>query len=544
MLGITLAIVGPSGQGPRNGIARSNNIRPGFPGWPRVRAAFTMQSFPVLWICDAMPQPLSLSRAAKIAGVTRSELQQRLRDSGLNIFEGKIALGDLLTLYPDIDLDRDPVFERIQRIRQNARPKREYSDGWMPEPEVLLARLKEIQAVLTRTKAMLNRSDAAVDELSSRLQQIGAAADTATRLQIEGLLDWLRTQRQDGLNAERDARAELFARDALFKLLAAKVKVTPSGHEYLVEGRESLLEAALRAGLHLDFGCSSGNCGSCRCRVVAGRVAKLRDHDYVLSAREREAGYVLACSCTAVTDVVIEAHEASSPAEMPYQDIRAVVTGIERCGEEGAALRLRTPHTSMLRFMSGQSVRLTDERGAVASYALASCACDGRNLEVLIRRRADDAFSLAVFERGMVGEMVRVEGPTGDFVLQEDSTAPCVFVAAGDGVGPVKGLVEQAISIDSADRLHVCLIEEPAWGEKYHNLFRSWDDAFDNFELTRLPQETTPAQLRDWLLAAHADLAGWDIYLAGPQSFVERLGRILGVDTEHGRGRIRLLPIG
>ena len=99
-----------------------------------------------------------------------------------------------------------------------------------------------------------------------------------------------------------------------------------------------------------------------RCRVVAGRVAKLRDHDYVLSAREREAGYVLACSCTAVTDVVIEAHEATSPAEMPYQDIRAVVTGIEsaaakkaqRCGCE-------TPHTSMLRFMSGQSVRLTDE---------------------------------------------------------------------------------------------------------------------------------------------------------------------------------------
>ena len=57
-----------------------------------MRAAFTMQSFPVLWICDAMPQPLSPSRAAKIAGVTRSELQQRLRDSGLNIFEGKIAL--------------------------------------------------------------------------------------------------------------------------------------------------------------------------------------------------------------------------------------------------------------------------------------------------------------------------------------------------------------------------------------------------------------------------------------------------------------------
>ena len=65
-----------------------------------------------------MPQPLTLSRAAKLAGVTRSQLQETLRDSGVNMFEGKIAVGDLLSLYPEIDLDRDPVFERIERIKR------------------------------------------------------------------------------------------------------------------------------------------------------------------------------------------------------------------------------------------------------------------------------------------------------------------------------------------------------------------------------------------------------------------------------------------
>jgi CDP-4-dehydro-6-deoxyglucose reductase len=490
-----------------------------------------------------MPKPLSLSRAAKIAGVTRGELQKRLRDSGLNIFEGKIAVGDLLTLYPDVDLDRDPVFERIQQIKQAARPKREYSDGWIPEPEILLARLKEVQSVLSRTKAMLNRSDALIDELFGRLEQIGEASESPTRAQLDTLRDWLKNQREAELKAEKDARAELFARDALFKLLAAKVKVTPSGHEYLVEGRESLLEAALRSGLHLDFGCSSGNCGACRCRVVSGKVAKLRDHDYILGTREREAGYVLACSCTAVTDVVIEAHEATSPADIPAQDIRAVVTGVERCGDGGVALHLQTPRTRMLRFMSGQTAHLTDEHGATGSYPLASCACDGRNLELLIRRQPADPFSLALFDREMIGEMVRVEGPSGDFVLHEDSAAPCVFVAAAGGIGPIKGLVEQAISIDSADRLHACLVEDPAWGEKYHNLFRSWDDALDNFRLTRLAQHTTAAALRDLLLGSHPDLPDWNIYAAGPRSFTERLGRILGVDIEQGEGRMRLLAV-
>jgi CDP-4-dehydro-6-deoxyglucose reductase len=88
-----------------------------------------------------MPQPLTLSRAAKLAGVTRSQLQETLRASGLNMFEGKIAVGDLLSLYPEIDLDRDPVFERIERIKETARPKREYGDGWVPQPNVLMARL-------------------------------------------------------------------------------------------------------------------------------------------------------------------------------------------------------------------------------------------------------------------------------------------------------------------------------------------------------------------------------------------------------------------
>ena len=478
-----------------------------------------------------MPQPLTLSRAAKLAGVTRSELQETLRQSGLNMFEGKIAIGDLLSLYPEIDLDRDPVFERIKRIKETARPKREYSDGWIPQPDVLLARLKEMQSVLVRTKTALNRGEALFEEISQHLEEISVGAEPATRTRLDALRASLIASRQ-GPSFKADARAEIFARDTFLKVLAARVKLTPSGHEYFVEGKESLLDAALRAGLHVDYGCSSGNCGACKCRILSGQATRLREHDYVLSAHEQEDGYILACSWTAVTDLVMEAHEAESPAQLPAQEIRATVQRIEHLGPEGALLHLKTPRTHSLRFMSGQTVRLTNEDGASRIYPVASCACDGRHLLFLIRRRVDDDFGQSVLADSITGQMVRIDGPYGDFVLQEDAIVPCVLIAASEGIGYVKSLLEHAIAIDNADWLHVYLVHEPAWGEKVLNLFRSWEDALDNFRLTRLPQQTDAPELYARLQEDHPDLGTCHLYVAGPDRLVGPLARALKDNSE------------
>ena len=279
---------------------------------------------------------MSLARAAKLAGVKRSELQNRLRESGVNIFEGKIAVADLITLYPHLDLERDPVFERLQKIRQEARPKQDYSDGWVPEPGVLLARLKDVEQALLRTKALLNRNEAIINEVTVKLQElIQNDADDDKRL-AEKLLHWV-ADHSSGTPQEPDIRAEIFARDIFYHIFAAKISLVPSGNVYRVEGKESLLEAALRSGLHLDFGCSSGVCGKCKCKVVSGKTSPLKKHDYYLSQREIDEGYVLACSTTAATDLVIEASEARAPSELPLQKIKAAVTKVQKLGEDGRA---------------------------------------------------------------------------------------------------------------------------------------------------------------------------------------------------------------
>ena len=68
--------------------------------------------------------------------------------------------------------------------------------------------------------------------------------------------------------------------------MTARVRILPSRHEFTAEGNDTILDAALRSGLALDYGCSNGNCGLCKAHVVSGETSKLRPHDY----RITEAG--------------------------------------------------------------------------------------------------------------------------------------------------------------------------------------------------------------------------------------------------------------
>jgi CDP-4-dehydro-6-deoxyglucose reductase len=470
-----------------------------------------------------MPQLLSVSRAARLAGVSRGELQEKIRTEGLDTFEGQVRMSDLLRAYPHIDMETDPVFERVQRLKSHARPKRHYSDGWLPDPEVLVSRLQQFRDVLVRTKSALNASEALLKDVVRLLEGLRQAPEREMRRGLDELQARLREGTASKSNPT-DLRAELFARDALLKLMTASVRIRPSGHEFFVEGSESILESALKAGLHLNYGCSSGNCGSCKARVVSGRVRKIREHDYLLSAREQQEGYVLCCSNTAVTDVVLEASEALTPEDLPYQQLRAQIKKVEPMEPDLVLVSVQTPRTQTLRFMAGQRVKLTAEDGSEVRLPIASCPCDGRNLQFLLRRDETDSLVSAVLSPDACNQSLELAGPEGGFTLHEESTAPAVLIGVGVGFGAIKSLAEHAIAIDRAASLHLYRLAASRTGSPLDKLCRAWNDSLDNFHYQALSQDTSPKALVERLLSDLTDLPACDLYLCGPREWVEGLG--------------------
>ena len=81
----------------------------------------------------------------------------------------------------------------------------------------------------------------------------------------------------------------------------AELAITIDGVEVDVptDGKETLLEAALRAELDPPYACAGGACGTCRAKIVFGEV--VMDTNYALTAADVDSGYVLTCQSRPTT---------------------------------------------------------------------------------------------------------------------------------------------------------------------------------------------------------------------------------------------------
>jgi CDP-4-dehydro-6-deoxyglucose reductase len=466
-----------------------------------------------------MTQLMSLSRAARLAGVTRAELQQRIRRGDIQTFEGEVAVSDLLRAYPSVSLEKTGMLEQVEQIKADAVPRSGGGDTTLPSPQVLVSRIKALSKALINRVALVDAQDNLLDELQRRLATLVHAE---TNADAAALLAWL-DQRRTEITSEPvdDGRTQLFAKDTFLRIMSASVKIIPSGHEFFVDGTESILDAAMRSGVRLSYGCSSGNCGACKARIVSGEVWRLAEHDYVLSEREKQMGYVLTCRNTAVTDVVLEAAEARSVADLPEQEIHAQIRKLEPESDDLLLLHVQTPRTQTLRFMAGQRARLKLESGSSAELPIASCPCNGRNLQFSVRR-GGDAFSRDLFEHAAARQPIDLTGPYGSFVLHEDATEPAVFIALGDGIAPIKSLIEHAISIDSIEAFHLYWSVDISDGHYFQRWCRALKETLDNFAFTPL----VGANADDIMRRLSSDLAKLDrlrFYLAGTPDLVAPL---------------------
>jgi CDP-4-dehydro-6-deoxyglucose reductase len=67
-----------------------------------------------------------------------------------------------------------------------------------------------------------------------------------------------------------------------------------------------VLNAAHAANILIPYSCRSGQCGSCRGRLIEGEVTYPGGQPDALSEAEAESGFALFCSAHAQSDLVIE----------------------------------------------------------------------------------------------------------------------------------------------------------------------------------------------------------------------------------------------
>ena len=275
--------------------------------------------------------------------------------------------------------------------------------------------------------------------------------------------------------------------------MSYRIRLLPSEHEFAAEAHETVLEAALHSGLNLSYNCNSGSCGDCMARVVKGDYETVNHFDYRFSEAEKLQQKALLCCIAAKSDMVIEAVEALGVQDIPHQTISVKVARMERIGEEYMVLHLRTPRSNTLRFMAGQNIHVQTPTGLGKHLAIASCPCNGMILQCHLYRGAGDAFTDYVFNELQASATLSVDGPYGDFTLDEHSQRSVVMVAQDTGFAPIKSLVEHAIALDRPQAMHLFWIGSDTNAHYQANYCRAWEDAFDVFVYTPLILDANPA---------------------------------------------------
>ena len=466
-------------------------------------------------------QWLTLSRAARLIGVPRGVLQRHVREGRLPSNDGMVSTAGLALLFPQWSPDESGAFERVAKLKEEAFGRR-VQERVLPPQEVLAQRLFTQSRELADARRHLSRYHDLVVALRDRIEAMARASPSPALAQLQtalehGLAEVLATETADALTIMDD----------MLNVVSAQVTVRPSGHQFFVEGRDTLLQAGLKAGLKLNYGCGNGTCGLCKARVISGDVTKVMPFDYPLSQAERLQGHTLLCAHSAGSgEIVIETLEAGGPREIPEQEITVRVRSVQPLAEGTLLLHLQTPRTSRLRFLAGQSVTLYGGAGGVdahGTYPIASCPCDDRNLHFHIARNPGDALAELLFGGAIRGgDALTLWGPAGEFVLTE-SDRPLAFVACDTGFAPIKSLIEHAMAVDVSESISLDWLALRPDGQYLANQCRAWAAAFDNFRYAAHVAADPGDGARTLVaeMAAALSLSKHDVYVAGPAPFVE-----------------------
>ena len=316
-----------------------------------------------------------------------------------------------------------------------------------------------------------------------------------------------------------------------------QVTIAPSQHQFTVTAEQTVLDAALAAGILLPYSCRSGACSTCKAKIVSGTIQPVPSAEVVLTPEEREGGYTLLCQARATSDLVVESREIRLASDIQVRKLPSRVTSISRPAADVAVLQLQLPATETFKFYAGQYVELILKDGKRRSYSMANPPHAAAALELHIRHLPGGLFTDHVFGAGATQmkerEILRIEGPLGSFFLREDSDLPIVMVASGTGFAPIKAIIEHMVHQEV--RRPVTLY----WGGRrpsdlyMHALAQNWAATIPNFSYVPVVSDALPEDawtgrtgfVHKAVMQDFPDLAGHQVYACGAPIVVDSARR-------------------
>lgn len=198
------------------------------------------------------------------------------------------------------------------------------------------------------------------------------------------------------------------------------------------------------------------------------------------------------------------------------------VTEVRRETQEAITLMLESEDGRPIPFRAGQYLtHCFDLGGEPLRRAYSISSAEGQRLACTIKALADGRVSQHVLNTLKAGDRYPVLGPSGDFLLPEDTTAPLLFLAGGSGITPVVSLIETALAHQPDLAIRLAYVnrnpEQTIFGERLEQLAAR----HPNFRVKLLWTGRNPRPDATALVRALHPEPQAIAYLCGPQGLMD-----------------------
>ncbi len=318
--------------------------------------------------------------------------------------------------------------------------------------------------------------------------------------------------------------------------VAHQVTVRNVAQTIEVESDETILDAAILAGIDYPCSCQSGTCGSCKSHLFSGEIEMLPYADFVLPDEERAEGLILACRALPRSDCAVGWQVPDEVAAHPRRVVECRVSDTEMVAADVCRVRMDAMDARPFLFSAGQYASLTFEGCPPRDFSMASRPL-APELEFHIRRLDDGHVSAFIADSLKRGDSVRLEGPFGTAFLRRKHAGPIIAIAGSTGLAPILSIVETALTGGMTQPIHLYFgarSEAHIYAtEHLAALARSYDNLTVEIVLseTRGPHPFRTGLVTDAVASDHARLDGAKAYVAGPPAMVAAAADLL-----HRRG--------
>ncbi|PSS64482.1 oxidoreductase [Ensifer sp. NM-2] len=304
------------------------------------------------------------------------------------------------------------------------------------------------------------------------------------------------------------------------------VDIRPAQASLEVQVGQTILDAALAAGIPYPHGCKSGRCGACKSRLIEGEVELFQHSPFALTDVEKADGLILACRALPLTATAVAwLGSDDEDAVQPLRRLEGVVTNIDDLTHDIKLVRIATQDGLPLLFAAGQFAQVSFGGVPTRSYSMANRPGD-TSLEFHIRRVPGGVTSQHVHSRLKSGDKATLEFPLGSSYLRQHHSGPIVCVAGGSGLAPIKAIVETALAHGKNHPIHIYFGVRGERDLYLFDHFQALAKRHPNLSFTPVLSEAQTTQYRTGFVTQVvgkdlSDLSGWKAYVAGPPLMVD-----------------------